>query len=79
MHARNYSSEESSESELALLDESFAERGIVEAEAGVAAWASGTPLEEIKQGAYGLKISVPAVSSISSSGLTNSRSVDAEG
>ena len=72
MHTRSYSSEESSESEFALLGE--VEQTIVEAEAGVATWASG----EAARGASGLKINVPAVSSRSSYGSTNNRSVEAE-
>ena len=74
MHARNYSSEESSESELELFGKT--ERAMVEAEVGVgdAAWASGV----VARGASGLKINVPTVSSRSSSGLTNNMSVEVE-
>jgi hypothetical protein len=76
MHARNYSSEESSE--LELFGE--AERVMVEAKAGVgvATWVSGSASEVAARGASGLYMNVPAVSSSSSSGSTNSRSVEAE-
>ena len=76
MHARNYSSEESSV--LELFDE--AERAMVEAEVevGVATWASVSASEVAARGASGLYMNVPAVSSRSSSGSTNNRSVEAE-
>ena len=73
---RNYSSEELPELEL------FGEAGraMVDAEAGVgdAARASGSASGVAERGASGLKMKVPVVSSSSSSGSTNSRSVEAE-
>ena len=57
-----------------------AERAMVDVEVGVgdATRALGSASGVAERGALGLKMKVPAVSSSSSTGSTNSRSVDAE-